>query len=99
METKAPAGYGTPTNNETSFTVDATSYTTTANGVKYAPKDGEADNTTVNDTTGEAVRINNKKVKIPQTGGIGTIIFTAIGLAIMASAVIAIKKRQATEAR
>lgn len=99
VETKAPAGYGTPTNNETSFTVDATSYTTTANGVKYAPKDGEADNTTVNDTTGEAVRINNKKVKIPQTGGIGTIIFTAIGLAIMASAVIAIKKRQATEAR
>lgn len=99
VETKAPEGYGTPTNNETSFTVDATSYTTTANGVKYAPKDGEADNTTVNDTTGEAIRINNKKVTIPQTGGIGTIIFTAIGLAIMASAIIAIKKRQATEAR
>ncbi|MDU1878261.1 MAG: LPXTG cell wall anchor domain-containing protein [Finegoldia magna] len=36
---------------------------------------------------------------MPQTGGIGTIIFTAIGLAIMASAIIAIKKRQATEAR
>lgn len=46
-----------------------------------------------------AQRIINKKVTIPQTGGIGTIIFTAIGLAIMASAVIAIKKRQATEAR
>ncbi|MDU3124838.1 MAG: isopeptide-forming domain-containing fimbrial protein, partial [Finegoldia magna] len=46
-----------------------------------------------------AMKIVNKKVSIPQTGGIGTIIFTAIGLAIMASAVIAIKKRQATEAR
>ncbi len=44
-------------------------------------------------------QIKNKFVSIPQTGGIGTIIFTAIGLAIMASAVIAIKKRQATEAR
>lgn len=44
-------------------------------------------------------KIENKKLTIPQTGGIGTIIFTAIGLAIMASAVIAIKKRQATEAR
>lgn len=46
-----------------------------------------------------AQQIINKKVSIPQTGGIGTIIFTAIGLAIMASAIIAIKKRQATEAR
>ena len=44
-------------------------------------------------------QIKNKFVSIPQTGGIGTIIFTAIGLAIMASAIIAIKKRQATEAR
>lgn len=44
-------------------------------------------------------KVENKKITIPQTGGIGTIIFTAIGLAIMASAVIAIKKRQATEAR
>ena len=99
VETKAPAGYGTPTNNETPFTVGATSYTTTENGVKYEPEKGQEDNTTVNETTGEAVRINNKKVSIPQTGGIGTVIFTAIGLAIMASAIIAIKKRQATEAR
>lgn len=45
------------------------------------------------------LQVINKKVSIPQTGGIGTIIFTAIGLAIMASAIIAIKKRQATEAR
>lgn len=46
-----------------------------------------------------AQQVINKKVTIPQTGGIGTVIFTAIGLAIMASAIIAIKKRQATEAR
>lgn len=51
------------------------------------------------DKTGTHTEIKNKKLTIPQTGGIGTVIFTAIGLAIMASAIIAIKKRQATEAR
>ena len=50
-------------------------------------------------TKKDAMQIKNNDVTIPQTGGIGTIIFTAIGLAIMASAIIAIKKRQATEAR
>ena len=50
-------------------------------------------------TNDNAQKVINKKVSIPQTGGIGTVIFTAIGLAIMASAIIAIKKRQATEAR
>ena len=44
-------------------------------------------------TVKDALEVKNKKVTIPQTGGIGTIIFTAIGLAIMASAVIAIKKK------
>lgn len=57
---------------------------------------GADDKDTTNDN---AQQVINKKVSIPQTGGIGTIIFTAIGLAIMASAIIAIKKRQATEAR
>lgn len=47
----------------------------------------------------DAFRVDNKKVTIPQTGGIGTIIFTVVGLAIMGSAIIAIKKRQAAEAR
>ena len=54
---------------------------------------------TKTDKANNAKQVINKTVTIPQTGGIGTIIFTAIGLAIMASAIIAIKKRQATEAR
>ena len=54
---------------------------------------------TTTDKANNAKQVINKTVTIPQTGGIGTIIFTAIGLAIMASAVIAIKKRQAAEAR
>ncbi|MCD3466858.1 LPXTG cell wall anchor domain-containing protein [Streptococcus equi subsp. zooepidemicus] len=32
---------------------------------------------------GYAQRVINKKITIPQTGGIGTVIFTIAGLAIM----------------
>ncbi|MDU5742492.1 MAG: pilin N-terminal domain-containing protein [Finegoldia magna] len=85
-EIQAPKGYATQADVE--FTI-AKGETT---DVKIAYETGE--NKPVN-----AKQVINKKVTIPQTGGIGTIIFTAIGLAIMASAVIAIKKRQATEAR
>ena len=86
-ETKAPKGYA-ENKNEVGFNISAGSYT--GNGdIDYVAES----------TKNDATQIKNTKVTIPQTGGIGTIIFTAIGLAIMASAVIAIKKRQATEAR
>ena len=85
-ETKAPAGYA-EINEAIEFTVGKGTYKT--GDINYNPLvDGN-----------NAQRVNNTKITIPQTGGIGTIIFTAIGLAIMASAIIAIKKRQATEAR
>ena len=84
-EIEAPKGYATQ--GDVEFTI-AKGETTDVN-IKYVTTDKEEN----------AKQIINKKVTIPQTGGIGTIIFTAIGLAIMASAVIAIKKRQATEAR
>ncbi|MDU2500644.1 pilin N-terminal domain-containing protein [Finegoldia magna] len=86
VETEAPKGYAKLTA-PVPFTIDA-------------------DSTGVTELKGEKLedakgftQVENKKVTIPQTGGIGTIIFTAIGLAIMASAIIAIKKRQATEVR
>ncbi|HFU4072104.1 TPA: pilin N-terminal domain-containing protein, partial [Streptococcus suis] len=41
------------------------------------------------------LQIRNKKVTIPQTGGIGTLVFTVVGLSVMAFAYIAMKKRQA----
>lgn len=93
QETKAPKGYAL---NEVryEFKIAKGSYSATTGGVTY-----ESDDPVSDKTVGGAQRIDNKKVTIPQTGGIGTIIFTAIGLAIMASAIIAIKKRQATEAR
>ena len=89
VETKAPAGYAVPSNPEKEFKVGPFTASTKEVDIKYSESD-EQEN---------ALNIQNTKVTIPQTGGIGTVIFTAIGLAIMASAIIAIKKRQATEAR
>ncbi|HEM4767875.1 TPA: isopeptide-forming domain-containing fimbrial protein [Streptococcus suis] len=55
--------------------------------------------TTATDTPVEGhQRVVNKKVTIPQTGGIGTIVFTVVGLSTMVFAFIAMKKRQAEEA-
>ncbi|NQJ18817.1 isopeptide-forming domain-containing fimbrial protein [Streptococcus suis] len=53
---------------------------------------GEAVNTT------NFQQVKNKKITIPQTGGIGTLVFTVVGLSVMAFAYIAMKKRQAEEA-
>ena len=91
-EITPPAGFAKLSGDQ-EFTVAKGSYAGDAKEFKYEKevKAGE--------TQHYGLQIKNKKVSIPQTGGIGTIIFTAIGLAIMASAVIAIKKRQATEAR
>ncbi|HEM5270210.1 TPA: LPXTG cell wall anchor domain-containing protein, partial [Streptococcus suis] len=46
----------------------------------------------------EHQRVVNKKVTIPQTGGIGTLVFTVVGLSAMVFAFIAMKKRQSEEA-
>ncbi|HEM6214936.1 TPA: LPXTG cell wall anchor domain-containing protein, partial [Streptococcus suis] len=43
------------------------------------------------------LQVKNKKVTIPQTGGIGTLVFTVVGLSTMVFAFIAMKKRQAEE--
>ncbi|NQN94544.1 isopeptide-forming domain-containing fimbrial protein [Streptococcus suis] len=46
----------------------------------------------------EHMQVKNKKIIIPQTGGIGTVVFTVVGLSTMVFAFIAMKKRQAEEA-
>ncbi|MGQ7332305.1 pilin N-terminal domain-containing protein [Streptococcus suis] len=43
-------------------------------------------------------QVKNKKIIIPQTGGIGTLVFTVVGLSTMVFAFIAMKKRQAEDA-
>ena len=46
------------------------------------------------DTKNNAKQVVNKKVTIPQTGGIGTVLFTVVGLGLMAGAVMAMKKNR-----
>lgn len=93
QETKAPKDYALNKDRQ-EFTIAENSYSQGEDGVTY-----KSDDALTKESKGNALRLNNRNLTIPQTGGIGTVIFTAIGLAIMASAVIAIKKRQATEAR
>ena len=91
VEIKAPAGYALPSNATQKFDVEKGSYTADATGVVYEGTDvvktGEG---------ADAKRINNKKVTIPQTGGIGSLVFIAAGLAIMGGAFIAYRRSQAT---
>ncbi|HEO6246785.1 TPA: pilin N-terminal domain-containing protein [Streptococcus agalactiae] len=84
-ETLAPAGYA-KLSGDIEFTVGHDSYT--SGDIKYK----------TDDASNNAQKVFNKKVTIPQTGGIGTILFTIIGLSIMLGAVVIMKRRQSEEA-
>ncbi|MFM1581081.1 pilin N-terminal domain-containing protein [Helcococcus bovis] len=85
-EIKAPAGYALTDGQSFQFNVQKGTYSAAEGGVAYEGSES------VTGTTGGAQRVNNKKVSIPQTGGIGTIIFTVAGLIIMGGAIYALKK-------
>ena len=89
-ETKAPATFA-KLEADVKFTVAEGSYNGTAQEYKYEEKlkDGE--------TQHYGLKVENKKVTIPQTGGIGTAIFAVAGIALMAGAVIAMKKNRVEE--
>ena len=61
----------------------------------YAGADTELQYNEADTEDGYGLRIRNKKVSIPQTGGIGSLIFIVAGLAIMAGAFVAYKRSQA----
>lgn len=88
VEIEAPKGYAIPADGQKfEFTVDKDSYSNLNIG------DDSMINSSATDTT-KAQRLVNKKVTIPQTGGIGTVLFTVVGVALMGGAVMAMKKNR-----
>lgn len=86
-EKTAPKGYAKLTG-EIEFKVEKGSYAGTAEEFKYEVKLEEGETQTY------GLQIKNKKVIIPQTGGIGSLIFVVIGIALMSFAFIAYRKNQ-----
>lgn len=84
-EKKAPQGYALLTSAQ-EFTIAENSEGTT-----------ELKGEELQDNTG-FLQIKNKKITIPQTGGIGSLIFIVAGAAIMIGAFVAYKRSQAVEA-
>lgn len=80
-------------------------YALNEKGIEFTVKDGtyKGDSTKEiqynkdNADNGYGQRVDNRKLTIPQTGGIGTVIFTVVGIALMAGAFIAMRKRTAEE--
>lgn len=94
-ETKAPAGYELPSNKDkvATFVIGEGSYNGAANGDKTTHLDyklvvGEGEQAK---TDGKGQRVENIKVSIPKTGGIGSIIFVVAGLTIMGLAAYKMK--------
>lgn len=85
VEVKAPDKYAL-LDSPIEFTVDDTSYNKT-------PAQGDAAA-----VPADPKEVDNKPLTIPQTGGMGTMIFMVAGLALMGGAFIAMRKRSAEQA-
>ena len=88
VEITPPQGYAKMTNNQ-EFIVGPGTYDSHTDGVTY-----DSDQTVKGDTGAEAQRIDNKLISIPQTGGMGTVLFTIVGISLMAGAVVAMKRNR-----
>ena len=101
-EIKAPEGYAKLTE-EVPFTVSANSWESEGDIEFAKDKDGRAKQNgfallNQDGNKGSAQKVVNKNLTIPQTGGIGSLIFIVAGLAIMTLAFVAMKKRNAVNA-
>lgn len=74
VETQAPAGYAKPSDPNTAFVVNKTSYYKDPGAVGLVDADPQ--------------KISNRKMTIPQTGGMGTVIFTLLGGLLMIGSVV-----------
>ena len=89
-EFESPDGYAVR-DGQFEFKVGKGTFSVDAEGVEYEGT-GKAEKGKKPD----AMRVDNKIVTIPETGGIGSLIFIVAGLAIMGGAFVAYKKSQAT---
>ena len=85
-EKSAPAGYAKRSDN-VNFNIKKGSYSTDDVNIKYNS----------GDKSDSAKQVVNLKVTIPQTGGIGSLIFIVAGLALMGVAFVAMKRRNSYE--
>ena len=89
-EFKSPEGYADNTQ-KVKFVVGEGSYKSNADATNEMTYNAKG-----NTENGYGIQIKNKKVTIPQTGGIGSLVFIAAGLVIMGGAFIAYRRSQAT---
>lgn len=89
-EIKPPEKYAKIADQE--FTVAEGSYKGDRAELMYYPNETETPD--IDAEHGYGQQVKNKEVTIPQTGGMGTVIFTVVGVALMAGAVIAMKKNR-----
>lgn len=99
LEEKTPPAGFAKLSGDVDFTVAKGSY----DGKKYdeannkfldEPADKHIQYNKANKDKNYGQRVVNKKVSIPQTGGMGTVLFTIVGISLMAGAVIAMKKNR-----